>query len=483
MSSSLRRGLAPPTLLLLLLSLLSSASAAAQVKESWLGVYLMGNKLGHAHLVVTPTQHQGKPALKVVNKSRLRMSILGQTTEQSIDSVDVSTPQYRPLTSDFTMTSMGQTTRVTATFEPTRVVARMTSSGSSSTKVVPIPKGARLSMDPALGLGAVPKLGASMAFHYFNPITLAIERATVRALKRETISHQGVAYPTTQVWVKTPMGDMTAWQDDSGDLVKMEAVFGVEMWRETREQALGNASDKFAPPPELSSAVRPDREIESPRSTRYLKLRLTGLRSKDLIQDDRQKAQVTRSGDTYTADLVIQARDVPLTGTVTVQQASKASPAWLKPSDYIQSADPKLKALARQIVGTEKNALKAVLKLRDWVHGNMKVRSDIALLRSALDVLKDRQGVCRDYAVLYAGLARAAGIPTRIATGLVYADGAFYYHAWAESYVGKWVDVDPTAPSPLVDATHIKFTRGDADSMLASGRFAGELKAEIQEVR
>ena len=41
------------------------------------------------------------------------------------------------------------------------------------------------------------------------------------------------------------------------------------------------------------------------------------------------------------------------------------------------------------------------------------------------------------------------------------AGGAFYYHQWAEVFVGGWVAVDPTFDQAVADATHIKLVQGD----------------------
>ena len=62
-------------------------------------------------------------------------------------------------------------------------------------------------------------------------------------------------------------------------------------------------------------------------------------------------------------------------------------------------------------------------------------------------------------------MARSVGIPTRIVTGLVYADSlGFSYHAWAESYVKGWLSVDPTLRQVPSDATHLKLvSSGDND--------------------
>ncbi len=110
----------------------------------------------------------------------------------------------------------------------------------------------------------------------------------------------------------------------------------------------------------------------------------------------------------------------------------------------------------------------------------------IGVIRSATDVYGRRRGVCRDYATLYTAIARAAGLPTRLCAGIVYSQGRFYYHAWAESYVGKWVAFDPTLYQPsigaeYVDATHIKFAQGDVTGMLNVVSIVGRLKIKVLE--
>jgi len=117
--------------------------------------------------------------------------------------------------------------------------------------------------------------------------------------------------------------------------------------------------------------------------------------------------------------------------------------------------------------------------IRAWVNINMKSKADIGIMRSAVDVLHGKTGVCRDYAVLYAALARAAGIPTKMVSGLVYFEGRFYYHAWAESFVGEWVPFDATLTTDFVDATHIKLAEGEATSMFDMVKTMGALKAEV----
>ena len=110
-----------------------------------------------------------------------------------------------------------------------------------------------------------------------------------------------------------------------------------------------------------------------------------------------------------------------------------------------------------------------------------EVKDEIVDSFSALEVLHTRKGECQAHAMLYTAMARAAGVPTRLAGGLVYMEGmGFLYHAWAESYADGWVSVDPTFNQVGVDATHIKLVEGrDWISLLQLGKVVGQIRAEI----
>ena len=56
--------------------------------------------------------------------------------------------------------------------------------------------------------------------------------------------------------------------------------------------------------------------------------------------------------------------------------------------------------------------------------------------------------------------SRAAGIPARIETGLVYLNGRFYYHAWNLLHVGNWITADAVFGQLPADVTHIRFATG-----------------------
>ena len=106
-------------------------------------------------------------------------------------------------------------------------------------------------------------------------------------------------------------------------------------------------------------------------------------------------------------------------------------------------------------------------------------------MASAAEVAKSREGDCSEHAVLLAALARACGIPSHVAMGLVYVDGAggFGYHMWTELYLsGTWVPFDATAGRGGTSAGYLKLTDSSLDgssaytSFLSLAQVLGQLK-------
>jgi hypothetical protein len=85
-------------------------------------------------------------------------------------------------------------------------------------------------------------------------------------------------------------------------------------------------------------------------------------------------------------------------------------------------------------------------------------------------------------------LSRAVGIPARIAVGLAFVRGAFYYHAWPEIYIdqggrrGLWLPVDPTFNQFPADATHFRLARGGLDKQAAIVPLIGRTKITFLDV-
>jgi hypothetical protein len=84
---------------------------------------------------------------------------------------------------------------------------------------------------------------------------------------------------------------------------------------------------------------------------------------------------------------------------------------------------------------------------------------------------------------LFVALVRALGIPARVASGLLYLNGKFYYHAWAEVWLGAWVAADPTFGQFPADAAHLRLVVGGLSRQSELLQLMGNLKLKVLEAK
>ncbi len=136
---------------------------------------------------------------------------------------------------------------------------------------------------------------------------------------------------------------------------------------------------------------------------------------------------------------------------------------FLEPNIFIQSDDPEIKKQAAMILGRENNAVRSAEKLARWVYGNIREKNLSTGFASARETMRTRSGDCTEHSILLAALARSAGIPARVISGLVYVTGNFLYHMWVEVFTGSWQPLDPSLGPDMVDALHIKIYAASMD--------------------
>lgn len=162
-----------------------------------------------------------------------------------------------------------------------------------------------------------------------------------------------------------------------------------------------------------------------------------------------------------------------------------------RPSPWLQSEAPQFK-----------HAVKSLRARKASAGEQMKALSVIARNRlrgvdydghySALNAWKRGKGDCTEDAVVLAALARAAGIPAIVASGIVYsreryhgARNAFLPHSWVIAFVdGKWRSYDISIGG--FDATHIAMTLGDGEpeAIAAATQMAALLQwRDLKEVK
>jgi hypothetical protein len=457
------------------------ASAQDIPSETWMGIYRGPAKIGYARLRTDKETYQGKPGFRCDSKVFTRLLALGMLVEQELMTTIHLSDTYKPISEVFEMRSGGSTTKIEAVFEPEKITAVVYSEGTKETQTIPIPPGSNLVGDLMFFSASKQlKIGDVYDYKYFNPAGLTLDDVHAEVLQTDTIEIEGVQTKTLMLRNMTPLGEMKCWLDEKGNMLKVNAILGLSMVKEPREKAL-KFENTYLPPEDLAVATSApsDKEILGPRYVKTLDIRLVGLSDKKLaLSDSRQKATYTE-GERPVGEYAITASEFNPDASLELPIKDKNVGEYLKDSAYVQVKHAEIKDQATKIVGDETNAYLAAGMIRAWVNTNMKSKADIGIMRSAVDVLHGKTGVCRDYAVLYAALARAAGIPTKMVSGLVYFEGRFYYHAWAESFVGEWVPFDATLTTDFVDATHIKLAEGEATSMFDMVKTMGALKAEV----
>ena len=148
----------------------------------------------------------------------------------------------------------------------------------------------------------------------------------------------------------------------------------------------------------------------------------------------------------------------------------------LAATPYVQADQAQIMALAAEITQGLHRPLDQVRALAGWVFENIEKRPVIGI-PDAVTTLATRIGDCNEHAVLFAALGRSAGIPTRIAAGVTWHEGAFFYHAWNEVCLGgAWVSLDTTKNQLPADLTHIRFVIGETAEQIRIGALLGQLR-------
>jgi hypothetical protein len=359
-----------------------------------------------------------------------------------------------------------------------------------------------------LAFGGELQRGRTYTARLFDPLLLAMREVTVRVAAESTlvVADSADLDSTTMVWgpehfdtVRAFRIDqeangvrVTSWIDAQGRVVRASTPVGFATERSAFEIAYENfrrrdtarvarnsaapGEGDIVPVTALAAGVRADLPSAG-GGLAQLRVRLSGtdLRGFDgLLPGGRQRLagdtlEVTREGSllAHATPYRLPSRDTALA-------------RWLQPEPLIQSRDPRIASQARLIVGggRDRSPARAAELLTHWVHDNLR-RQVAASVPSAEKVLETRRGDCNEYATLYVALARAAGLPSRTVSGLVYLNGRFYYHAWAEVYLGDWVAVDPTFNQYPADAAHLRFAIGGLARQVELFPLIGRLKLEV----
>jgi hypothetical protein len=145
---------------------------------------------------------------------------------------------------------------------------------------------------------------------------------------------------------------------------------------------------------------------------------------------------------------------------------------YLLPTRYVESNNPEIKALAKQITAGLQNDMDKTKAIHDWVSTNIaydtkELFSGDIHSYTSVQILHRKKAVCDGYSKLTAALNRAAGIKTKVIWGMAnfgYSDpvgylyATDYNHGWVETWIdGRWVVQDTTWDAGYVAGEEFTF--------------------------
>ena len=352
----------------------------------------------------------------------------------------------------------------------------------------------------AVALGATPKVGRQVTLPVFDPVGMVSRQVavTIRAESSFVLADSSVFDPGMGRWrgvepavvrafemaadSGTGAAGFSGWVDEQGRVVRTSQL-GLELRRLPYEVAFENW--RLTAPSRLQTSTRiprdrdilettaigANRRLDAAVSTLRVRLSAADLRGYDLA-GPRQELR----GDTL---VVRRESDAALVaGYALPDGGRRAVPELTVAEPLVQSTHPEIVRLAARLARGERDPRVVAARINRWVYDSLQKRITFGI-PSALQVLRARSGDCNEHAQLYVALARAAGIPARVAAGLAYIDGRFYYHAWPEVFLRDWVAVDPTFGQFPADAAHLRFIVGGLGRQAELLRLMGKLRIDV----
>jgi len=430
------------------------------LSERWFGIYLDNERVGFYRQNISATAD----GYRMDSDGSVRLSVMGISKEASSRETYLVGKNLALRSFEVEQTVSGSFSRVSGKVNDTSMRVRVESNGKSTERQLKF-KG-DIYPGPALNLYPLMReitAGKSYKILTFDPEEIKLKEVTITILGEE---HSPDGQPALKLRNNLhPFVNNDIWMDGQGNTI-IESVREGLVTTKTEEPAklgafVGNVAMAKRDLIFDFSLVRAEPPIKTPQKLKGLAVEISGWNDAlPLLQEGGQS--VVKSGE---------GRIIVRTGAA-LKPAADAKPAapgdaFLKPAEKIESQAPEIMTKSKELATGRNSPEEIVRALASWTAEWLKDTVDDG--GGALASFKSRSGNCQTHARLYTALARAAGIPTRFVSGLVYMDGkGFLYHSWAESLLGgQWVAVDPTYNQVPADPTHLKFFEGHFPEDLA----------------
>jgi hypothetical protein len=442
--------------------------ATKEIQEEWFTLYQHGKRIGYSRTELRP-----QSAGYMVNEELLlRLDFLGQVQ-------DISSWVQANLKPDFSLKSFTFRLqagpiyyRLKGGVEEGNLILVSQMAGQEQIQKIPLSRPIYLSSGMKSFISQQPlAVGNTYRLALFDPATMSQTMVPLQVEEKETVRIGSRDLEAYRVVTNFRGVQLKSWVSPYGELLKEEGFLGLTMVRSDREEALEGLGEAKGAELVREAAVVPDRTIANPRKLKLLRLQLEG------ITDDGWELAGGRQNWSK-GELAVKRESLQRISSAKIPVNNSALAQDLQPSLLVQSDAVTLKKQAFAIIGKERNGLQAVRMISSWVFQNLEKRPTLSI-PNALAVYEMRAGDCNEHSVLFAALARAVGIPTRIAAGLLYTEGRFFYHAWNEVYLGEWIAVDPLMNQVPADPTHVRLVTGELDRQVELVRALGRLSIKV----
>ncbi len=437
-------------------------AAAAQYKkldkpplsERWFGIYLDKERVGFYRQAIS----EAPDGYRMEGDGSVRMKVMGFSKEAAMRETYMVGKDLALRSFEVEQNINGTASRLSGKVANNIIRIKSVTNGRTTEKQLKY-KG---EVYPGPALNLYPLMRDATPGKTYTILTFDPEEVKVKEVKVSVLGADNT--PDSQPALKLrnnlyPYVNNDIWVDDKGNTLLESVREGLVITRAENPKQLGSfVGDVALAKKDLIydfSLVRAEPPIYNSKKLTGLSVEISGWNdSLPLLQEGGQT--VEKSGEGKIA--VKTGRAVPEQAEKTKAAATRED--YLKPAEKIESDAPEIVAKAKELAAGRKGAEEIAKALASWTSDWL--RDTVEDGGGAVASFKSRNGNCQTHARLYTALARAAGIPTRFVSGLVYLDGkGFLYHSWAESLLdGRWVAIDPTYDQVPADPTHLKLLEG-----------------------
>lgn len=451
--------------------------SAPPMSENWFGIYVDSDRVGFYRQVISPSPD----GYRMEGYGSVRMNVMGFSKEASMRETYLVSKELGLRSFEVEQTINGASSRVSGTAAGGILRLKNSSGGKISDRQLKF----RGELFPGPALNIYPLLrdaspGKSYKLSAFDPEELKIKEVKISVLGEET-TPEGV--PAIRLRNNLyPFVNNDIWIDRQGTTLLESVREGLVITRREDPKLLGTfIKDLALAKKDLIydfSLVRIASPIREPKKLTALAVEISGWNDLlPLLQEGGQLAEKRAAGTVLIkTGTFVPAEQEP--------KVTKLPEIYLKPADKIESDALEIVTQAKTLAATSANQEELARTAASWTSEWLKDSVDDG--GSALESFRSRSGNCQTHARLYTALARAAGLPTRFVSGLVYLENkGFLYHSWAESFIGdRWVSVDPTYNQLPADPTHLKLLEGHLPEDLAPlVSIIGRIKLTVLETK